>query len=352
MKGSIKLFNIFGISVEIHITFLLLPLIFLVLGGLKSMVLVLIVFVCVTIHELTHSLAAKKFGIKVRDITLLPIGGVASMSKIPDNPKQEFIISIVGPLSNIILASALYLIFYFASWMPRDILRNPMGGETWLHTIAIIPMINVMLALFNLLPAFPMDGGRLLRSILSTKMDFRKATKIAVNIGHFFAIIFGCIGFIQRHPLLILIAIFIYMAASAEESHVDLTETLKGYKVKDILNPQFVTLDTNTTVSKVLELVFHAHQEDFPVMDGENMAGFVTRADIISALHKSGPDTPISSIMRTDAPVVSPEDKLMKVQRIMEENQIKALPVMRNSVVCGVVTLEDIGRIYYMMAQR
>lgn len=352
MKGSIKLFEIFGISINIHITFLLLPLLFLMLGGIKSMVLVLIVFICVTIHELTHSLVAKRFGIKVRNITLLPIGGVASMSKMPESPKQEFIISIVGPLSNIILAAILYFIFYHAPWMPNAILRNPTLGNTWLHTIALIPWINVMLAIFNLLPAFPMDGGRLLRSFLATKMDYRKATRIAVNIGHVFAVFFGYVGFIQRHPFLILIAIFIYMAASAEESHVNLKETLKDFRVKDVLNTRFLTLERNTHISRVLELVFHSHQEDFPVVENSTMVGFVTRADIILAMHKSGPNTLVSDIMRTNVPPVTPEDKLLKVQRIMEENQIKALPVMRHSVVCGIVTLEDIGRIYSIMAQK
>lgn len=316
------------------------------------MVLVLIVFACVTLHELTHSLTAKRFGIKVRDITLLPIGGVASMDKMPDNPKQEFVISIAGPMTNIVLAAILFSIFYSTPWIPRIVLLNPTGGNTWQHTFALIPWINVALAAFNLLPAFPMDGGRLLRSILASKMDYRKATKIAVNIGHVFAIIFGYIGFINRHPLLILIAIFIYIAASAEESHVNLKETLKGFRVRDILGTQFLTLDKHTTISRVLELVFHSHQEDFPVMEGDNMVGFVTRGDIIKALHNSGPNTPISDIMRIDIPIVTPEDKLIKVQHIMEENQIKALPVMRNSVVCGVITLEDIGRIYSIMAQR
>jgi Zn-dependent protease len=352
MKGSIKLFEVFGISINIHITFLLLPLLFLMLGGFKSMVLVLIVFVCVTLHELTHSLVAKKFRINVKDITLLPIGGVASMSKMPESPKQEFLISIAGPLFNIILALFLFFIFYYAPWMPKWILRSPMSGDTWLHTIAWIPWINIFLAAFNLLPAFPMDGGRLLRSILATRIDYRKATKIAVNIGHVFAIFFGYIGFVHRHPLLILIAIFIYMAASAEESHVNLKETLKGFKVKDVLSPEFLTLNRDTPVSKVLELVFHTHQEDFPVIDGKSMVGFVTRGDIITAVHKTGPTTPISDIMRSDVPTVSPEDRLTKVQRIMEENQIKALPVVRNSVIHGVVTLEDIGRVYSVMAQR
>lgn len=355
MKGSIKLFEIFEISVNVHITFLLLPLIFLIYGGFKSMVLVLIVFTCVTFHELTHSLVAKRFGIGVRDITLLPIGGVASMTKMPDSPKQEFLISVAGPMFNVALALVLFFILYHSPWMPRRILfpwYYPYPGNTWAHTIALIPKINIYLAVFNLLPAFPMDGGRLLRSVLATRINYRKATKIAVNIGHIFAILFGYIGLMHGRIILVLIAVFIYMAASAEEGHVALKETLKGFKVKDILSPQFLTLDKNTLVSKVLELIFHSHQEDFPVMEGGDMVGFVTRSDIIMAMHKTGSNTPISDVMRTNIPPVTPEDKLLKVQQIMEENQIKALPVVRNSVVCGIITLEDIGRVYSIMVRR
>ena len=352
MKGSIKLFKVFGISINIHITFLLLPLFVLIIWGFKSMVLVLVLFTCVTFHELMHGLMAKRFGIGVKDITLLPIGGIASMSKMPESPKQEFIISIVGPLSNIALAVFLLFIFYHAPWMPRRILRFPFAGDSWLHVIALIPWLNVILAGFNLLPAFPMDGGRILRAILATRMEYRKATKIAVNIGHVFAILFGLVGLGYNRPIMILIAIFVYMAASAEETHVNLKASLKGFKVKDVLSSQFLTLEKDTLISKVLELVFHSHQEDFPVMEGSNMVGFITRSDIIAAMHKSGPAVSISAIMRTNVPAVSPEDKLLKVQRIMEEHKIKALPVAQNSVVRGVVTLEDIGRVYSIMTRK
>ncbi len=352
MKGSIKLFEIFGISINIHITFLLLPLLFLVMGGFKSMILVLIVFVCVTLHELAHSLVAKKFGIGVRDITLLPIGGVASMNKMPENSKQEFLISVAGPLFNIFLAAFLFFVLYYSAWMPNVILGNPTLADSWLHVIALIPWINITLAIFNLLPAFPMDGGRVLRSILATRMDYRKATKIAVNIGHVFAMIFGYIGLVHGRFMLLLIAIFIYMAASAEESHVNLKESLKGFKVKDVLSSQFMTLEQDTLVSKVLELIFRTRQEDFPVMNGDRMAGFITRGDVIRAMHEVGPAKRISEIMRTNVPAVNPEDKLIKIQRIMEENQIKALPVVRGSTVKGVVTLEDLGRVYTIMTQR
>jgi len=352
MRGSIRLFKVLGISVNIHVTFLLLPLFFLIYGGLKSMVLVLIIFAFVALHELTHSVVAMRFGVNVRDITLLPIGGVASMSKMPENPRHELLISVAGPMFNIVFASVLFFIFYHAEWMPEAVWRRPLSGNTWLHTIAMVPWVNVTLAGFNLLPAFPMDGGRILRDILAGRMSYGRATRIAANIGRLFAILFGYMGFTNGNFFLILIAIFVYTAASAEENHVNLRESLKGLKVKDVLKGEFLTLNTDTPVSRAMELIFRSRQEDFPVMDSDKMAGFVTRADIIAAAHKYGPAKRASEIMRADVPLVGPEDELSRIQDVMEENQIKALPVARDSVIIGVITLEDIARAYAIMARR
>ncbi|MDD5679985.1 MAG: site-2 protease family protein [Candidatus Omnitrophica bacterium] len=351
MKGSIKLFEVFGISINIHITFLLLPVLFFFMSGFSGVLLVLIVFTCVTFHELMHSLVAKKFGIEVRNITLLPIGGVASMNKMPDSPRQEFLIAIAGPASNIFLAAVLFLVLYYMPWMPREVLRHPLAGDSVIYTLAWLPWANIMLAAFNMLPAFPMDGGRILRAVLALKMDYRKATRIAVGIGHVFAILFGFWGLTTGNIVLILIALFIYIAASSEETQVNLTETLKTFRVKDVLNSQFLALERNTPISKVLELIFHSHQEDFPVMEADRLLGFITRNDIIIATHQFGPDKVVGDIMRTDLPVITPEDKLLKVQGIMEESQVRALPVISNGRLSGIVTLEDIFRIYSMLSR-
>lgn len=351
MKGSIKLFEISGISINIHSTFLLLPVIFFFMSGLSGVLLVLIIFACVTIHELTHSLVAKRFGIEVRDITLLPIGGVASMGKMPDSPIQEFLISVAGPLSNIFLAAALFSFLYFMPWMPKEVLFHPLSGETLIYTIAWLPWANVTLAGFNMLPAFPMDGGRVLRAVLALKMSYIKATRIAVGIGHAFAVLFVFWGIMTGNIVLILIAFFIYIAASSEAAQASVSETLKAYRVKDVLSTQFLTVEKNAPVSKMLEFMFHRHQEDFPVMEADRMLGFVTRNDIMIAAHQFGPDKPVGDIMRTDMPVVAPEDKLLKVQHIMEEKGVRALPVVAEGRLCGIVTLEDIFRIYSMLAR-
>jgi len=348
MRGSIRLFKIFGISINIHITFFLL--LFLVMsGGLKWLALIIAVFFFVTFHELCHSLVAKRFGIHVREITLLPIGGVASMAKMPEKPMQELAISLAGPLSNV----AIIAIFYFPlkALMGPEILFNP-STRTWPATFAYMYWINLMLAGFNLLPAFPMDGGRVLRSVLALKLGYQKATKIAVNFGHIFALIFAYFGIIRFNILLIIIAIFIYTAASGEELQVDIKETLKKFKVRDILPPNFMTLESDTTLAKVLELIYRSHQEDFPVVDGGAMSGFITRQDIMTGIHSFGMDKMVKDVMRTSFPKVKDTDPLLKAQNIMNEKGVRALPVMGYDEVVGVVTLEDIGRVYAMASQR
>ncbi len=349
MKGSISLFKVFGININIHVTFLLLPLLFLVTGGPRAAFFIIVVFICVVFHELSHSLMAKRFGIEVKDITLLPIGGVASMSAIPEKPSQEFLISIAGPLFNLALAAILY--FPLVAIIGRDALSWPPSWHTWPKTIAYIFWMNPILAIFNLLPAFPMDGGRILRSLLARKLDYRKATAIAVNTGHIFALFFGYIGLVNRNFFLILIAIFIYMAASAEEMQVDVRETIRKFHVKDILPNQFLTLGEDIPLAKVLELVFHSHQEDFPVVKNHKLTGFVTRSDIIANVHQFGKERLVRDAMRKEYPTLSPRDHLTAAQKKMEESGFKALPVLADGKLQGVISLEDISRVYIVMSK-
>jgi Zn-dependent protease/predicted transcriptional regulator len=350
MKGSIRLFKLFGISINIHVTFLLL-LIFFLSGGIKWLALLLGVFCFVTLHEICHSLVAKSYGIEVREITLLPIGGVASMSSMPEKPSQEFFISIAGPLFNLIVVAVFYV--PIKSLLGQDILfYRPFSTATWPLTLSYLYWINLILAIFNLIPAFPMDGGRVLRSLLAQKMGYYKATKVAVNLGHIFALIFAYFGIIRFNIILIAIAIFIYVAASNEELQADLKETLKRFKVKDILSADFFTLNAETTLAKVMELIFHSHQEDFPVTKGDRTVGFVTRNDIMAGLHSLGGKAMVGEVMRKDFPKVNDTDLLIQVQKVMEESSLRAIPVMKDNKVIGVVTLEDIGRVYSIESQR
>jgi Zn-dependent protease len=349
MKGSIKLFEIFGISINIHITFFLLLLLVLS-GGIKWVFLVIAVFFFVTLHELCHSLMAKRFGITVREITLFPIGGISSMTKMPEKPSQEFFISIVGPLSNI---AVIVILFYPMKYLVGDeVLFHPLSTMTWKLTFAYVYWINLMLAGFNLLPAFPMDGGRILRAILAVKLGYQKATKIAVTFGHLFALAFAYFGIVRFNIILIVIAVFIYTAASNEEAQVDVKEALKKFRVRDILPRDLITLPSDTTLAKVLELIFHSHQEDFPVVDGGEMVGFLTRQDIMINIHNFGMEKRVGDVMRKSFPKVKETDPLTKAQALMHERLMGALPVMKDDKVVGVITLEDIGRVYAMVSQK
>jgi len=313
-------------------------------GGIKWLVLVTGVFALVTMHELCHSLVAMYFGISVREITLLPIGGVASMSAIPEKPIQEFLISLAGPAFNI----AVIIVFYFPLKyvLGPDVLFHPLSASTWPLTAAYLYWINLILAGFNLIPAFPMDGGRILRAILSGKLGPQKATKIAAMFGHLFALVFAYFGILKFNIILIAIAIFIYMAASSEETQVNIKETLKKFRVRDILAGDFLSLRSDATLAKVLEIVFHSHQEDFPVVDDGSLTGFITRQDIITNIHQFGLGRKVFDCMRSDFPKVKETDLLFKVQNIMQLSAMNALPVLRNGDVVGVITLEDIGRVY------
>ncbi len=349
MRGSIRLFKIFGISINIHITFFLL-LLLVIPGGIRWVSLVIGVFFFVTVHELCHSLTAKYFGITVSEITLLPIGGVSSMTRMPEKPSQELLISIAGPLSNIVILAA----FFFPAryLLGPDVLFHPLSTQTWPLTIAYLYWINLMLAGFNLIPAFPMDGGRVLRALLAARLGYQKATKIAVNFGHAFALIFAYFGIIRLNIILIVIAVFIYTAASGEEAQVDVKETLKKFKVRDILPRDFISLSNGTTLAKVLELIFHSHQEDFPIVDGKALVGFVTRQDIMQGMHQYGMNKSVGEVMRRVFPKVKDTDPLIKVQGIMHEKGMRALPVVKDGEVVGIITIEDISRIYAIASQR
>jgi len=350
MRGSIRLFRIFGISVNIHITFLLL-LVFFLSGGIKWVALLLGVFCFVTLHEICHSLVAKYYGIEVREITLLPIGGVASMSSIPEKPSQEFFMSIAGPLFNLIVVAVFYVPLKKILGA-ETLFYRPFSTATWPLTLSYLYWINLILAIFNLIPAFPMDGGRVLRSLLVPRMGYRKATKIAVNLGRIFALGFAYFGIVGLNIILIAIAIFIYMAASNEELQVDLKEILKKFKVKDILSPDFFTLNTDTALGKVMELIFHSHQEDFPVNEGDSTVGFVTRYDIMAGINSLGKEAMVKEVMRKDFPKIADTDLLIRAQKMMEENSLRAIPVVRDDKVVGVVTIEDISRVYTIASQK
>ncbi len=271
------------------------------------------------------------------------------MRFIPEKPSEEFKISIAGPLFNISFALVLFLPAYYL--LGPENLFHP-GIKTWPKTFAYAFWINPILALFNLLPAFPMDGGRILRSFLARRMEYGKATRIAVGFGHAFAVLFGFVGLISTppNPILIIIAFFIFMAASQEGMQVDLRLTLRKFSVKDVLPEQFFSIALSTRLCEVLALTLHSHQEDFPVVENGKIVGLLTRADVILTIHQFGVQKLVRDVMKKDFPVVQVNDALIKAHKLMEEWKIKAVPVLNRERVVGIVSLEDISRVYLLMS--
>ena len=354
MRGTFRLARIFGIDIDIHVTFFLLLGFFFLILGPKGLVLILGVFFFVTVHELCHSLAAAHFGIRVKRITLLPIGGVASMPEVPKKPYQELVISLAGPVSNLLIV----IVFYYplkailgqqALMYPLQVITGQAEYSGQFNVLAHVYWINLVLAVFNMIPAFPMDGGRVLRSLLSYRVGFKKATAIAVRFGHIFALLFAYLGIVYGHIFLLIIAVFIYMAASSEGMQVDVQETIKEYTIKDILNRDFSHVAPDTTLAGILEKMFHTHQEDYPVMQDGHMVGFVSRREVFRGMHELGKEANAGAVMRKDIPSVKMTERLHAVQKLMQQYSTHALPVVYKGAVVGVVTLDDINRVYVMM---
>lgn len=350
MRGSIHLFKIAGISIKIHITFFLLPLIFGHNYGAKGIFLISFVFICVMLHELFHSLMAKRAGVRVREIVLLPIGGIASMDSQLKRPRDEFVVALAGPFFNLLVAAVFFMPMYLLLG-PKVFFRP--GLATWPATVAYAYWVNLMLAAFNLLPAFPMDGGRVFRALLALKLDYRRATSIAAAFGQAFALLFAFVGLLSTNIILILISIFIFMAAQGEEIDVDMRYALRHFYVRDILPSEYYTVGPETKVSEVLGIVLHTHQEDFPVVRGDKVLGLLTRRELIATIHKSEMTKEASEIMRTSFITASLNERLIDLHRRLEESGQKAAPVLRGhgGALCGIITFEDIAKVYSFMGK-
>ena len=350
MRGAIKLFNIMGISVEMHISFLILPFFFWLMYEWKGIFIIFAIFTCVAAHEFSHSIVAKNYGINVDRITLLPIGGVANMRSLPETPTQELFISIAGPLFNIILTVVLF--FPLKALLGEYHLFHP-DPLTWPGAVAYAYWVNPVLAGFNLIPAFPMDGGRILRALLARKFSYIKATKIAVNLGHGFALLFAFWALSMRPPnfILLFIALFIFVAASQEESIASMKATLGGIRVKEVVNRQFYSLNPDATIGEVLNLILSSHQEDFPVVLEDKLIGFLPRDKVIYALHEKQLEKKVSELMIQDFPVLSGDEYLYSAYNKMENSKLKALPVVEDDKVIGIITVEDVSRIYSLFSK-
>jgi len=351
MNWSFKIAKIFGIDVRIHITFLLL-LAFIGLGDYQaggapaafgSVLFVCLVFLCVLLHEFGHAMAARRYGIHTPDITMLPIGGVARLERMPENPVQELVVAIAGPLVNVVIAGVLFLIFGF-----HGQLFNFTGIE---HPGTSLPhmllRVNVWLVAFNLLPAFPMDGGRVLRAFLAMRLPYAHATQIAANVGQMMAFGLGFFGLMHGSIMLILIAVFVFFGAQSEAAHAQLKSAFAGLRVHAGMITQFRTLPLDADLNAAVEALLRTSQHDFPVVGSAGeVRGLLTRDDLLIALRKSGPGTPVREVMRADVPTVHETMLFERATAIMQESNFPALPVLDNSGrLVGLFTPENIGEL-------
>lgn len=366
MSWSIKLFKVKGIDIKIHLTF------FLILiwaafrwsgstgaglqGALFGVVATLLLFAAVTLHELGHSFQALKFGVKVKDITLMPLGGLAQMEEIPENSKQELRIAIAGPLVNFAIAALLVAvgaILQTQSVISLSELSASLGQASWSGLLAYLTMANLMLGLFNLIPAFPMDGGRVLRALLARRMDYAQATKIAASVGQGLALLFGLWGFMSGNYTLVLIAIFIWMGAGQESKDVQVKDTLRDIKVRQALtlNPQ--TLQANDPLAKALELTLSTAQSDFPVLEwGTNqVVGFLSEPDLLRGLKEQDEHMPVREAMRTTYPVAAPDEPLYLALERMRHSRAHAMPVVDpGHQLMGLLTAVDVNEAYRLLS--
>ncbi|HIP25542.1 MAG TPA: CBS domain-containing protein [Archaeoglobus profundus] len=337
---SFKIGKIAGISINIHFSllFILLLLMYIFyaspppfgysnlgyIGAVYAVITSVLIFVVVLIHELCHSLVAKKFGAKVRGIILFIFGGIALIEDLPKEPKKEFLIAIAGPMSNFVIAFICYLLM-------------PLSPQFFY----ILAYFNVFLAVFNLLPAFPMDGGRILRSLLARKKGYIRATKIAAEVGKFLAILMGIIGILAVNLWLILIALFIYVGASEEEKLVTLEGLLSSIKVKDIMTPNPIYVTPDTKVKDVIALMLRYKHLGYPVIENDKLVGIVTLEDVANA----DENIEVKSVMTKELVTISPNSSAFDALKLMSERGIGRVLVTENDRLVGIVSRSDIIKV-------
>jgi Zn-dependent protease len=310
--------------------------------------LVLIVFVCVVLHEYGHALTAQRFGINTRDITLLPIGGVASLERMPEDPKQEFWITVAGPMVNLVIAGLAFVVIALSgvTLFFSDLL---LGATSWTAVLSFIFVANLSLFLFNLIPAFPMDGGRILRSLLAMRWSRDAATRIAALVGRAFAIGFVVYGLTNGQPFLAFIGIFIFMAAGAEARSVRQQTLLRGIKVGEVMRTRFWSLAGTTTVQQAVEELLAGGDHVLLVMDGHRPLGSLGREDLLQAVQAEKGLAPLSSLPVRQLPVVAPQSGAQdSYQRLMLEGH-PILPVVQDERVVGILEPENLAEYLQVM---
>jgi Zn-dependent protease/predicted transcriptional regulator len=347
MKWSWRIGRLAGIDLYMHVTFLLL------IGwvaisyysarrsvtdALIGVAFILCLFATVVLHELGHALTARRFGIPTRDITLLPIGGVARLERMPDDPTQELLVALAGPAVNVALAAIFFVLLQLGGGVAPASDMTLVGGS-FLNRML---WVNVSLVAFNLLPAFPMDGGRVLRALLAMRMDYVRATRTAATVGQLMAVGFGFVGLFSN-PFLVLIAVFVWFGAAAEAATVQTRQAIDRVPVQRAMITDFRSLAPEDPLGRAVQHVLAGFQEDFPVVEGTRVAGVLTRADLLKALAERGTEARVGDVMQRDFGTADPRDMLDAVLGRLQQRQM--LPVLSNGQLVGLLTTSNLGEL-------
>jgi Zn-dependent protease len=356
MRWSLTIGRFGGTAVKIHVTFLLLlawigfsawqqggP-----AAARDSLVFIILLFVCVVLHEFGHILVARRYGIQAPEVTLLPIGGVASMQALPEKPSQEFAIAIAGPAVNFVIAIVLLLLV--GSFNSADLARL---DDPRVSLVARLADANLFLAVFNLIPAFPMDGGRVLRALLAMKLDRPRATRIAVSIGQAFAFLLGFLG-LFGNPLLIFVAIFVYVAAAGEAQMTAIHESARGLAIGQAMETRFASLAADARLADAVDALLATAQHEFPVVDAFNKPiGLVTREDIFAALKNQDRDAAVAGFMRAPIETLRAEAPLdATVDSFLQQEAPAVCVVDRDGVLVGVLGRQNLAEMMMIKSMR
>lgn len=349
MSWSFRIARIAGIDVKIHWTFFILLLWFAssyaagsgVAGAIYGVAFLLSVFACVLAHEFGHALTARRFGIQTSDVTLLPIGGVARLEKMPDEPPQEMWVALAGPAVNVVIAGLLAVIIVanggFAYVVPETLGRPTFGA-----LLVSLMWANIALVVFNLLPAFPMDGGRVLRALLAWRGDRLRATETAARVGQGLAIIFGVLG-VFSNPILIFVALFVYLGAEAEAKSEKMSSILGDLTVADAMQTRFRELEPLDTLAQARNELLSGSQQEFPIRTANGSWCILHREDLLAGLRELGAFVAVTEVARKVPEALTQDTPLSEAVRMMNQADIAAMPVQRGGSLVGLLTRENLG---------
>ena len=371
MDSSLKIARIWGIDIQVHWSFVLIlfygAFLFsrnasnVLAGAIYGVIVILLLFVCVVLHEFGHAITAKYFGINVPHITLLPIGGVAQLERMPRKPMHEFLIAIAGPAVNFVLAALLLPVALLVVsmsmragtiWTIIPALMRAAQSMSLAGLLLTLAGTNLLLGIFNLLPAFPMDGGRILRALLALRLQYIPATRIAVLVGRGMAILFAIWGIFGGDILLLLIAFFVYVGGRGELEAVQSRYILKDFSARQAVNKDAHVLYTSEPISRAVDYIMTSYQGDFPVYDlGHNLVGVLTRPRLVATLRGQGQEGRIVDVMIPQArvPVTDAETSLADVWEKMLEARSRVIIVQDQGQFLGLITLDDISELIQVM---